>query len=207
MFISIAEGKAVVDKQGMAQPFVQKVYKSDKSKGKKSFDSWMRFVFFAYAKESIYRNYLPEERERQVVLALFPNKTVTYFKTITGMKEFISKYINLTYTFKEKLYRRLLEDIEEMQDAASKIPLTKTVRVKGNRDITFYSRVEDQDVTESVDLDVRVTIDNTVEKLKAIDTLEKLLKREEILKKKLKEEEIEMAAQKKMQRRMFDQSE
>lgn len=206
MFISIKEGKAVVNEQGMAQPFVKKVYKNDKSKGKKSFESWMRFVFYSYSKESIYRNYLPEDRERHVVLALFPDKSVTHFKTIIGMKELISKYVDITYTFKEKLYRRLLQDIEEMMDAASKIPLVKTTRVKGAREITFFSRVEEQDVTELVDLDVRVTIDNTVEKLKAIDTLEKLLKREEILKKKLKEEEIEMAAQKKTERRMFDQS-
>jgi len=205
MFIEIIEGKAVVSEQGMALPSVQSVYKLDKSKGKKTFNNWMKFMYYAYAKDSIYRNYLPAERERKVVEAMFPDKSVKYFKSIEGMAVLIEKYIDMTYTFKEKLYRRLLQDVEEMQEEMSRVPLKKTVRVKQDKDVKFYSRVEEQEITETVSFDVRVTIDNTPEKLKAMDNLEKLLIREEILKKKLKEEQIEMDTAKKNQRRQFDE--
>lgn len=205
MFIEIIEGKAVISEQGLAQPYVQKVYKLDKTRGKKVFDMWMRFVYFSYSKDSIYRNYLPKEREINVVNALFPDKTVTYFKKITGMGILIERYIDLNYTFKEKLYRRLLHDIEEMQESTSLVPLTKTVRVKEKKEVTFFSIVEEQEVTEIVMFDIRITIDNSVKKLIAIDTLEKLLIREGILKKKLKEEQIEMSTAKQQKRRMFDE--
>ena len=113
-------------------------------------------------------------------------------------------YIEMTYTFKELLYRRLLADIESMLDRLSKIELTKSVRVKGARDITFYSTELKKNVTENVDLDVRISIDNSEEKLKAMDTLDKLLKREVILKKALKEEQIEADLQKASDKRLFD---
>jgi len=191
MFIDIIEGKAVVSEEAMSVPIFQKVYKIDKAKGKKSFDLWMRFVYSAYSKESIYHNYLPKEREKRVVENMFPDKSVSYFKGIAGMKQLIEFYIESTYTFKEKLYLRLLNDVEEMMERLSKIELTKITRVKGKKDITFYSEKVKEDITESIDIDVRISIDNSEEKIKAMDTLDKLLKRESVLKKALKEEQIE----------------
>jgi hypothetical protein len=204
MFISIIEGKAKVSKEGLAIPIVKKVYSRDKSTGKASFERWMRFIYYAYDKNSLYRNYLPQEREKKVVEMLFPDKTVTYFKTLPGMKELIEFYIESSYSFKELLYRRLLNDVEVMMDRLSKIELTKTTRVKGQRDVTFFSKTEKKEVTETLDLNVRVTIDNSEEKIKAMDTLDKLLKREVTLKKALKAEAIEDELKKASERRLFD---
>lgn len=204
MFIEIKEGKAVVNEQGMALALVKKVYARDKVKGKTIFETWMRFMYYSYSKDSIYRNYLPNEREHKVIEALFPDKSVSYFKTLPGMKELIDFYIESTYTFKELLYRRLLIDVESMMDRLSKVELTKTVRIKQARDITFFSKTEKKEVTENINIDTRITIDNSEEKLKAMDILDKLLKRELILKKALKEEAIESELEKAKAQRMFD---
>ncbi len=204
MFINIKDGKAIVSSDGLALPLVKKVYSRDKVKGKASFETWMRFIYYAYNKESIYRNYLPKEREKKVVEALFPDKSVTYFKTLAGMSQLIEFYIESSYTFKELLYRRLLNDVEQMMDRLSKVELSKTVRLKQSRDITFFSKTEKKEVTETIDIDMRISVDNSEEKIKAMDTLDKLLKREVILKKALKEEQIEAELSKARAQRMFD---
>ena len=204
MFISIKDGKAIVSQDGLALPLVRKVYSRDKVKGKASFETWMRFIYYSYNKESIYRNYLPKEREKKVVEALFPDRKVSYFKNIPGMKALMDFYIESTYTFKELLYRRLLNDVEQMMDRLSKVELNKTVRLKQSRDITFFSKTEKKEVTETIDIDMRISVDNSEEKIKAMDTLDKLLKREVILKKALKEEQIEAELTKAKAQRMFD---
>ncbi len=205
MFISIKDGKAIVSQDGLALPLVRKVYSRDKVKGKASFETWMRFIYYSYNKESIYRNYLPKEREKKVIEALFPDRSISYFKNIPGMKALIEFYIESTYTFKELLYRRLLNDVEQMMDRLSKVELSKTVRLKQSRDITFFSKVEKKEVTETIDIDMRISVDNSEEKIKAMDTLDKLLKREVILKKALKEESIEAELAKAKAQRMFDE--
>ena len=204
MFINIKDSKAVLDDDALALPLVRRVYSRDKVKGKSTFETWMRFIYYSYNKESIYRNYLPRERELKVVEALFPDKCVTYFKSLTGMKALIEFYIESSYTFKELLYRRLLNDVEVMMDKLSKVELTKTVRIKQARDITFFSKSEKKEVTENINIDTRISIDNSEEKLKAMDTLDKLLKREVLLKKALKEEQIEAELTKARAQRMFD---
>jgi len=204
MFIEIKDGKAVVSEQGMGIPIVKKVYNRDKSSGKISFEKWMRFVFHSYDKNSIYKNYLPQEREKKVVENLFPDKKVNYFKTIPGMLALIEFYIESSYSFKELLYRRLLKDVEEMMDRLSKIELTRVTRVKGRRDVTFFSKTEKKEVTETIDIDVRLSIDNSEEKIKAMDILDKLLKREITLKKALMEEQIQEDLKKQSANRLFD---
>lgn len=204
MYITIVEGKAKLSEQGKALPVVKRVHRIDRTKGKRAFESWMRFVYYAYDKESIYKNYLPKEREKKVVESIFPDRNVTYFKTLAGMKALIDDYIERSYTFKELLYRRLLGDVEEMLERLSKIELTKSVRVKATRDVTFYSPTEKKEITEHVPIDVVVKVDNSEEKIKAMDTLDKLLKREVVLKKALKEEQIEADLEKASQKRMFD---
>ena len=204
MFIQIKDGKAKVSEQGMGMPVVKQVYKRDKSTGKASFEKWMKFVFHSYDKNSIYKNYLPGEREKKVVENLFPDKSVTYFKTIPGMTALIDFYIESSYSFKELLYRRLLKDVEEMMGRLSKIELTRTARVKGRKDVTFFSKVEKKEVTETLDLDVRLSIDNSEEKIKAMDILDKLLKREVTLKKALREEQIQEDLKKQSANRIFD---
>ena len=203
--IKIIEGKAVCSEEFLAQPIVVRVMKRDKVRNKITFETWMRFVYFAYDKNSIYRNYLPKEREKKVIEMLFPDKNVQYFTSIAGMKELINFFIEANYSFKELLYRRLLIDIESMMDRLSKIELTRTTRVKGKRDITFFSKTEKKEVTETIDIDVRMKIDNSEEKIKSMTMLDKLLAREVTLKKALKEEEIANEMKKQSAGRLFDQ--
>jgi len=204
MFISLVEGKAVVNEQGMELAIVKKVYKADKSNHKVSFEKWMRFVYHVWHRDSIYRNYMPKEREKKVVTMVFPDKTVSYFKGISGMKDLIDVYIDMCYSFKEKIYIRLLNDIEVMMDKLSKIELTKTARVIGEKEVTWYSKKTEKEETETIPLSVRVTIDNSEEKIKAMDVIDKLLKREAVLKEALKKEQIENDLKKTSLTRQFD---
>ena len=204
MFISIVEGRAKLTEQGNFLPAAQKLKKIDKTKGKAAFETWLRFIYFTCDKESLYKNYLPSERDQKVQEMLFPDKSVTYFKKITGLEAVRKIYIEMSMSFKEKLYTRLLRDVEEMLERVSKVELTKSARVKGKRDVTFFSETEGKEVTENVWVDVIIKIDNSDEKIKAMDTLDKILKREVILKKALKEEKIEEDLKKASQQRLFD---
>ena len=204
MFIEIIEGKARLSEQGIALQGVQKLKKIDKTKGKASFAMWLRFIYFTCDKDSIYRNYLPEERKKKVVEMLFTDKSVTYFEKIAGLKAVVDIYVEQSYTFKELLYRRLLSDIEVMLDLLSKVELTRSARVTGKRDVTFFSETEGKEVTENVHVDVMVKLDNSEEKIKAMDTLDKLLKREVVLKKALREEQVEADLKKASDKRLFD---
>ena len=204
MLVEIIDGKARLTKQAESVPAIQRLKKIDKTKGKASFEMWLRYLYFSYDKDSIYRNYLPKEREKKVVEMLFPDKSVTYFKKIAGLSNVASMYIEMTYTFKELLYRRLLSDIEEMLDELSQVKLTRQARVKGRRRVSFYSQIEGKQVSEDIDLDVMVKIDNSDEKIKVMDNVDKLLKREVIIKKALKEEQIEADLKKAADKRLFD---
>lgn len=204
MFIKISEGRAKLTSQGETLPAVKKLYKIDKTRGKASFSMWCLYLYHCYDRESIYKNYTPAEREKKVVETLFPGKSVTYFRKVTGLQAVADLYIDMSYSFKEKLYRRLLTDIDEMLDRVSKVELTKSARVKGKRDITFFSEKEGKEVTENVWVDVMIKIDNSDEKIKAMDILDKLLKREVVIKKALKEEQIESDLKKASQQRLFD---
>ena len=204
MFIEIIEGKARLTEQGIALPAVQKLKKIDKTKGKASFEMWLRFIYFTCDIESIYKNYLPTERDKKVQEMLFPDKSVTYFKKIAGLEQVRAIYIEMSMSFKERLYVRALKDIEEMLERVSKVELTKNARVQGKRDITFFSEKEGKEVTENVYVDVMVRLDNSEEKIKSMDVMDKLLKREVILKKALKEERIESDLKKASEKRLFD---
>ena len=202
--IKIVEGKAVMTDQAWAIPLVNSIYNNDRKSQKVSFEMWMRFVYFAYDKKSIYRNYLPEEREKKVVEMLFPDKTVEYFLKKKDMKAFIRFYIESTYSFKEILYRRLLQDIEDMMDRVSKVPMVKKVKVAGDKEVSFYSQIEKKTVKETIKINSYINVDNSEQKLKSMVLLDKLLEREVKLKKALKEEEIANELEKQRVARMFD---
>ena len=192
MFLELLEGEIKVTEQGKALKEYKELRAADKTKGKTSLKKHLRFIYFAYHKKSIYRNYLPRERERKVKEALFPEDRIDYFLGNARSQRLAKVLIETSYTFKEKLYRKLLLDVEDMQRRVSDVEMTRVVRIRSPREVTFFSKTLKQEVRETIDLDVRMTVDNSEEKFKALELLEKLLKKEEILKKKLKEEEIEM---------------
>lgn len=189
MFLELVEGEVIVNEQGMDHPAVKKLYASDKKKGKPAFKKAMKFIYYVYHKDSIYRNYLPHKRELKVIEVMFPGAHVNEFIRDPKIKAVISAYVDANYTFKEKIYKRLLKDIEDMMEKVSKVPLTKTTRVKQARDVSFFCKECKKEITQNIEVNANLVIDNSEEKLKAMDVLEKLLNRETILKKQLKEEE------------------
>lgn len=204
MFLELAEGEVKVTEQGKALKEVQELRKSDRTKNKQAFKKWLRFIYFSYDKKSIYRNYLPNEREKAVKDALFPDDTLHYFTRNPKLQNVAKLLVELSYTFKEKLYRKLLIDIEDMLERVSDVQMTRTVRITAPKEIEFYSETLKGQVKERVNIDTRIIVDNSEEKFKALELLEKLLKKEEILKDKLKAEEIELRTDG-SQKRMFDE--
>ena len=204
MFLELVDGEIIVSEQGLSLKEVQALKKSDRHPGKPSYKKWLRFIYFAYHKKSIYRNYLPREREKKVKEALFPDEKLAYFLSNTKVQTVAKVLIELSYTFKEKLYRTLLGDIEDMMERVSKVEMTRTARITAPKKLKFYSESLKTNVEEVVNIDTRLVVDNSEEKFKALELLEKLLKKEEILKDKLKQEEIELRTEQ-GQKRLFDE--
>jgi hypothetical protein len=124
-------------------------------------------------------------------------KKIGEFEASAGFDDFVKWYLDFTKTYKEKMYSNHLADIETMAENISKISFTKkkriirTIKVKVGKD--WFD----------ADVDTELEVDNTEEKLAAMDLMTRLIEKEEYLKKKIQEEYIK-DSKKQAERRMFD---
>ncbi len=164
---------------------------------KKFFDESIRYMFYMHSRKSVFRDMPPQQRQKKIFETFFPERKLTEFENSKGFKEFKEFYLEFTKSYKERMYENHLADIEQMAINISKIEFTKkkkivrTIKVKVGKD--WFD----------VDIDTELNVDNTSEKLAAMDLMTKLIEKEEFLRKKIDEEYIKKS-KKAEERRLFD---
>lgn len=184
----------IIEAEGLPQ--VGEFRKSIMSR-KKFFDDCMRFIYYMYSRNSVFRDILPKEREEKIMDTFFPKRTSVDFTRSDGFNKFVEWYLDFTKSYKERMYENHLSDIEEMAINISKISFTKKKKILRTVNVKVGKEYMD------VDIDTEIIVDNTEEKLKAMDLMTRLIEKEEFLKKKITEEYIK-GTKKGMERRLFD---
>jgi hypothetical protein len=174
-----------------------KKFKSKIMQRKKFFDDSLCYIFYMHSRKSVFRGMLPKERKQKIFDTFFPSRKIGEFEASAGFDDFVKWYLDFTKTYKEKMYSNHLADIETMAENISKISFTKkkriirTIKVKVGKD--WFD----------ADVDTELEVDNTEEKLAAMDLMTRLIEKEEYLKKKIQEEYIK-DSKKQQERRLFD---
>jgi valyl-tRNA synthetase len=188
-----------MSEQGMTLPESKAIWNMDKHKGKPFFNRIITYTFYVYNKDSIYRNLNPSQREEKVMSVYFPEVRNRSMED-DRVKAFIKAYNYLTKSSKERIRDTMLKDLEEMALKLSNIKFTKQKKV--NQPVFVHCPHCQKDVT--VDVDMKIDIDNTEEKLKAMKVIEEIMKREEEIKKKIDQERLAEKGRETVTQRMFD---
>jgi hypothetical protein len=195
----LENGDVKISEQGMSLPEAKAIWNMDKHKGKPFFNRVITFTYYVHNKGSIYRRMSPSQREQKVMAVYFPDVRDRSMDD-PRVKDFIKTYNYLTKSNKERIRDAMLRDLDEMAVKLSKIKFTKEKKV--NQDVFTHCPHCQKDVT--VNVDMRIDIDNTEEKLKAMKVIEEIISREETIKKKIDQERLVEKGKEASIQRKFD---
>ena len=165
----------------------------------KFFRDSLKYLYYMYSRKSTFSQMLPEDRKKKIFETFFPSEVKDKFDASKAFITFKDWYFEFSKSYKEKMYENHLADIEEMAVNISKIKFIKKKKII--REIQVKCPKKGDYV--KVDIDTEIEIDNTQEKLNAMDLMTRLIEKEEFLKKKIHEEYIK-ESKKQKQRRLFD---
>lgn len=147
------------------------------------------YVYNTYHRESIYNEYTINERKDRICLDLFENKIrPEYFEDNKIIKDFIDLFVEMTMTAVERDHERCKKDIEDLHLHISSIPFIykKTI----TRNVSFENPNKKGEI-KIEEVDVVIDIDNSEEKIKALNTREKLYALDQKLRKLVEVEKVE----------------
>lgn len=176
------------------------VKKMKKSTSKKGFEDFCKYVYHTYSLVHPLSSLLPEQRMRRVSTEYLSDaKYWEIEKSNKTASAFIDQFIQDSYSRNERFYFMLSKDMEHFRKYLSEIPFTKKQKISKEVDITFEYNGED--VTKGVFVSTIIEIDNSKEKIDALQKANNLLKLEKDLRKQIMEEKVEA---KKSTGRIFD---
>ncbi len=194
-FLYIEEGVVKVTEEGMALPAIDALYRTDKTDRKRYFNDCMKYVFFVYKKDGVYKDMMLTHRRKIVINRHFEKRKEDEFENNLKVQGVIEEYMQRQHTKMERFYYKLENDIEKLLERIHDIPYTKKVKAK----VPFE---KDGEVTM---VQAEIEIENYEEKSKAMMLADKLVDYEEKLRGKILKEKIEI--KKKDSTRLFDKKE
>lgn len=194
-FLYIEDGIVKATEEAMALPVVDALYKSDKTEKRRYFNDCLKYIFFVYKKDGIYKDMMHAHRKRMVINRHFEKRKENDFESNLRVQAVIEEYLQRQHTKMERFYYQLELDIEKLLERIHNIPYTKKVKAK----VPFERDGETTMVTAEIE------IENYDEKSKAMLLADKLVDYEEKLRGKILKEKIEL--KKKDHTRLFDKKE
>jgi hypothetical protein len=194
-FLYIEEGIVKTTDEGMALPSVNALYRSDKTEKKKYFNDCLKYIFFVYKKDGVYKDMMHQHRKRIVINRHFEKRKEHEFEGNLRVVAVIEEYLDRQHTKMERFYYQLEQDIEKLLERIHNIPYVKKVKAK----------VPYEKDGEEIFVMAEVEIENYDEKSKAMMLADKLVDYEEKLRSKILKEKMEN--KKKDHTRLFDKKE
>jgi hypothetical protein len=185
---------------GMTLPEVKILYEKDNTPNKTKFKNVLIYIYYTYNKTGLFHNKLPEERRRITCNTYLNAVDPACFENNALVRSIIDKYIELNYTPTEQLYERLKIDIQDILKKIASIPFEKEIVMEISQDVEVEVEVDGVVIKKTIPVHkkIKVTVDNSKEKLEVIGRSKDLFTQEEFLKKRLAKEEMETG------RRIFD---
>ncbi len=191
-FLYIEEGIVRATEEGMAIPVVNTLFKSDKTEKKKYFYDCLKYIFFTYKKDGVYKDMMLQHRKKMVINRHFESRKENDFESNVRVQSVIEEYMQRQHTKMERFYYKLELDIEKLLERIHDIPYVKKVKAK----------VPYEKDREEIFVMAEIEIENYDEKSKAMMLADKLVDYEEKLRSKILKEKTQN--KKKDQTRLFD---
>ncbi len=193
MIFDFIDNKVSILPEAMNLPEVRALYRSDKTKQKTYFDRYVKYIFYVYRENGIYRNQFASTRRRLTCVQQLGlgEKDWEAIERNPFVKNLVRWYIENAVTKEERLLIALDEDIDSYLQYLSGIKYTKRQRetsMNGDKEeITFRD------------------VDNSDEKMKAIKNSKDLVIYRKELKKLVKETGKKSASKKTFRTRKFEE--
>lgn len=166
-------GDIDISDDGMKLEAFRKLYNDDKTQGKSYFKKVLKYIYHCYKKEHALHNLTWNMREEKVLNEYFDGEGVRYLKANKYFDSCIEQYKECEYTLNQLTYERIKEDLYDLKKHISNIKFFKKQKVK--QSIT----VQTSQGEEEVFIDMEIEIDNSEEKIKALNNMAKLLELED----------------------------
>lgn len=164
-FLKIKDKKVYCTEEGMANPFVEKVYNSDKTgKGKTFFNDVITAIFYLFTPRGIYWTKPLEERIKIVERNHISGKWRELVHK-SGVKEMADFYIDMTQTVNDKLEDSMKTDMNNLLRELNNVPTTIEATIGEDAEVLC-----DDGVLHKVKVPKTITIPNFKGKKELWDT-------------------------------------
>ena len=195
-FLYIEEGEVFPTPEGFEIPQVKAVFNADKTEGKGFFKDVLKYVFFVYKKDGVYKDTFERYRKQMVIERHLPKRNHQDLEANKRVVALIQEYLDRQMTKNERLLYQLEKDIDNLLQRVSNIPYTKEVTVK--------VPVTNSD-GETTYIPTKVEMDNSEEKEKAIKLASGMIDYGDKLRSKILKDKIENK-KKGSENRLFDKA-
>jgi hypothetical protein len=144
-------------------PFIQEIRKQ----GETYYSNFATFIHWMFRKQdNVYYNLPEKERAKRIDQEIFKEELSEQFYHDGNCVIFIGRMKSAIMSDAERFYQNTKNDLELLRDKLTSIPLEK--------EGYYEQEVPSQDGEATIKVKVKVMIDNSAEKLKAMDMAEKL---------------------------------
>ena len=136
LYLNKQDSKVICSPEGMTRPEVQKVYTTDKTKGKDQFNAVITGIYWIYRPRGLYWNKSLSDRIVGVnETYLTPSTTWERLIKIAGVKEFVDCYVDLTSTLNDRAYDNLRNDFEALMEALNDVPTKFDIEIQADVEV------------------------------------------------------------------------
>ena len=178
-------GRAQVTPQSMELPEVKKLFRRDKSMGKKFFQKCVDFLYYSEHKDSPLSHKI-EELKINDIKRIYESLR-DFDESNTYYLDFKRAFIESHYSMKEIRYLKAMRDIEIVINMAIDIPIQVEKKVELKKEIVCFDE-SGNEVERTITFHDTIKIDNSTEKTKAISNIKALDSLSSMLEQQLKAE-------------------
>lgn len=193
MIFDIINSKVVVIEEAMTVPVIKALHRSDKTKGSRLFDRYMRYIFYVYRENGIYKNQFIATRRRLTCVQQLQLKETDWEEIERNryVSAVIDWYKENSQSKEEQLLVALDQDIDEYLKYLKGIKYTKqekeVIVVDGSEQFHYHD------------------VDNSTEKMKAIKNSKDLIIYRTELKKLVRQTGKKIGSKKSFRTRKFEE--
>ena len=190
LYLDIKSGEIKCTAEGMLLLEVKDLWSADRrTESKPFFHKAITFIYHMYKKDHVFSNSGPELRKKKVLHDFLPNIDIKSLEENKRVMKLAGRFIQEQYSPNEWFYEGIKKDMEDLKKHISSIPFSKTMKVDRLIKVSIPSNGEI--IEHEVIVKQDEVVDNSGEKLSAMEKALKLFDLEEKIKQKISKESKE----------------
>lgn len=183
-FLSLVNKQVVLSPEAEEFPEIVRLRNSDKTKGKKFFNSCLVYIYHTYSFDHVMNNMLPMERRRRVCETYLNGESYEKYEKNQRVRAVIELFMDDEYSINERFYQGIKNDMEQLMNHLNNIPWERKMMIEKPLVVKHPETNDDIEVT----IKDEIIVDNSAEKMAALDKAKKLMGIMSELEKSIKEE-------------------